>query len=134
MDGAQYHCIQLVSHGFSSMVMPAMWPGEELHLVRHLGVGGEKTHPREGGQLRRSSDHGPLHLLTLGTVHHRKALSDCRRHSQGTETARVRAHTHTHTDTYTQDGKAKNVRPCCPGLHTTRPSMIRHPVIHPSPS
>lgn len=25
--------------------------GEELHLIRHLGPGGEETQPREGGQL-----------------------------------------------------------------------------------
>lgn len=47
------HSVQLVSHGFSSTVTLAMWPGKELYLVRHLGAGGKETHPREGGQLRR---------------------------------------------------------------------------------
>ena len=35
--------IQAVSHGFSSTVMFAMWPSEELHLVRHLGLGREDS-------------------------------------------------------------------------------------------
>lgn len=56
--------------------MLTMWPGEELHLVRHLGAGGEETHPQEGGQLRRGPDHSPLYLLSDGTWHRRKAPSD----------------------------------------------------------
>jgi len=76
-----------------------------------------------------------LCIWSLGTMHHRKTPSDCRKHSREYKLCvcvcvcvymHARAHTHTQ-EGKGREGKAKPARPRCPGPHTTRLSAIRHP-------